>query len=102
MFVKSETLIASANAGNPALSDEREVLIGQSAPEIVRALIALGEKPYRGRQVAEWIYRAGSTPFDSMTNLPLPLRERLAQAYRIGSLTETTRRELSDRRTRKI
>jgi len=102
MFVKSETLIPPANAGRSEPQDEREVLIGRTTPEIVRDLIALGEKPYRGRQVADWIYRRGSSSFESMNNLPIPLRERLAQTFRIGSLIETARRELSDRRTRKI
>jgi len=102
MFVKSETLIAPANAGNREPVDEREVLIGRATPEIVRDLIALGEKPYRGRQLADWIYRRGSTSFDSMTNLPLPLRERLGQAFRIGSLVEPARRAQEGRRTRKV
>src|SRR5689334_22289904 len=109
MFVKSETLMPASNGGNSArmderevLTDEREALIGQTTPEIVRTLIALDEKPYRGRQVADWIYRIGSSSFETMTNLPVPLRERLAKSYRIGSLTETARRELSDRRTRKV
>jgi 23S rRNA (adenine2503-C2)-methyltransferase len=67
-----------------------------------RVLLALGEKPYRGRQVAEWLYARGARDFAAMKNLPHALRAVLAERYRIGSLREAARRETPDRRTRKI
>ena len=39
----------------------------------------LGEKPFRAQQVLKWIYHQGVTDFDAMTNLSLPLRERLRE-----------------------
>ena len=44
---------------------------------------ALGEKPYRGKQVFQWIYR-GAGGFEEMTDLPKALRQRLANEAVIG------------------
>jgi 23S rRNA (adenine2503-C2)-methyltransferase len=43
-------------------------------------LAGLGEKPYRARQVLEWIYRHRADSWDAMTTLSKPLRAKLAQA----------------------
>ncbi len=102
MIVKSETLAKSGNGGSSASDEPRENLLGQSAPELEKLLYALGEKPYRGRQVAEWIYGRGVADFAAMTNLPAPLRAKLEEAFTIGSLEERARRETPDRRTRKV
>lgn len=64
--------------------------------------MAMGEKAFRGTQVAEWIYPRGVSDFSAMTNLPQSLRARLAEEFRIGSLLEQGRRETPDRKTRKI
>ena len=102
MIVKSETLAKSGNGGSSASDEPRENLLGRSAPELEKLLYALGEKPYRGRQVAEWIYGRGVADFAAMTNLPAPLRAKLEEAFAIGSLEERARRETPDRRTRKV
>jgi 23S rRNA (adenine2503-C2)-methyltransferase len=46
----------------------------------LRALVTsrFGEPAYRGDQIFEWIYRHRAADFDAMSNLPAPLRERLA------------------------
>jgi 23S rRNA (adenine2503-C2)-methyltransferase len=38
-----------------------------------------GEKPFRARQVLRWIYRAGESDFDAMSDLAVSLREKLKQ-----------------------
>jgi 23S rRNA (adenine2503-C2)-methyltransferase len=103
--VKPEPIILSQNGGpseGPAPPDSRDDLVGLTVEELERTLLALGEKPYRGRQVAEWIYARGARDFATMTNLPGALRSKLAAHYRIGSLRETARRETPDRKTRKL
>lgn len=40
-----------------------------------------GEPAFRARQVWQWIWEKGCTDFTAMTNLPLPLRERLAAHF---------------------
>ncbi len=44
-----------------------------------------GEPPYRARQVWEWTAR-GARSYEEMTNLPAPLRERLAAAVPFSTL----------------
>jgi len=39
----------------------------------------LGEKPFRARQVMQWIHQRAAADFASMTDLSKPLRERLDQ-----------------------
>jgi len=102
MLVKTETLIPPTNGVTLEMAEQGLVLVGMTPEELVRALIAMGEKPFRGRQLAEWIYARGADSFESMSNLPLALRARLAEECRIGSLTECARRETPDRGTRKI
>ncbi|MGQ9764604.1 MAG: 23S rRNA (adenine(2503)-C(2))-methyltransferase RlmN [Armatimonadota bacterium] len=59
-------------------------ILGLSASEISSLCEQLGEPRYRGNQIAEWIYRKGVRDFDSMTNLPKLLRQRLGQIAVIG------------------
>ncbi len=102
MLVKTETIITSQNGAIPAVPDGRDSLLGLTGGELERALMSLGEKPFRGRQVAEWIYARGVADFEEMTNLPLTLRSRLAETFRIETMEERARRETHDRRTRKV
>lgn len=41
---------------------------------------ALGEKPFRGLQVMQWLHQYGVDDFAAMTNLSKALRERLSEA----------------------
>ena len=102
MFVKSEPIIPPQNGGDREGRHAAESLLGVTASDLSRVLIGMGEKAFRGRQIADWIYRLGAPDFASMTNLPVELRERLAKEFRIGTLEERARRETPDRRTRKV
>lgn len=44
-------------------------------------LVEMGEKPFRANQVYEWLWQKGATDFESMTNLSIPLRTTLAEAF---------------------
>jgi 23S rRNA (adenine2503-C2)-methyltransferase len=41
---------------------------------------------FRATQILEWVWKKKVSSFDSMTNLPAVLRERLASAFRLSSL----------------
>ena len=46
-------------------------------------MIELGEKPFRGEQIFEWLYRENVNSFDDMTNLSLQLRDKLKENFEI-------------------
>ena len=50
--------------------------------EITDALTGMGEAAFRGKQVFAWLH-GGATSFDAMSNLPKPLREKLAGHFSI-------------------
>jgi len=59
-------------------------LLGLNTKELEDVLGAMGEPAYRGRQVAEWIYRRGATSLDAMTNLSRDLRAKLATEHTLA------------------
>jgi len=59
-------------------------LIGLTTTELERIAQAYGEPAYRGRQVAQWLYRRGAATFEAMTDLPKAFRARLAGEYALG------------------
>jgi 23S rRNA (adenine2503-C2)-methyltransferase len=52
--------------------------------ELASLADSLGAPRYRGRQVADWIYRKGITDVRAMSNLPRELREALAERAFVG------------------
>jgi 23S rRNA (adenine2503-C2)-methyltransferase len=49
--------------------DIRQLSLEQLTDEIVK----LGEKPYRAKQVHQWLWKKRAIDFDQMTNLSSPL-----------------------------
>lgn len=72
-------------------------LIGMQREELSAFAASLGEKPFRGKQLFQWIYGRGATDFMEMTNLASGLRERLRATATIASL-ELVQRQISGRR----
>ncbi|HEC34628.1 MAG TPA: 23S rRNA (adenine(2503)-C(2))-methyltransferase RlmN [Chloroflexi bacterium] len=60
-----------------------------------------GEPPYRARQLWQWLYIHLADDFDQMTNLPRPLRERLAAETIVGVPEVIATQVSSDGQTRK-
>lgn len=59
-------------------------LIGLNTGELRDLILEEGEPPYRGNQIAEWIYHHGARTFEDMSSLPAALKMKLARKYRIG------------------
>jgi 23S rRNA (adenine2503-C2)-methyltransferase len=53
-------------------------LLGLPESRLEAFFAGIGEKPFRARQVLQWIHRRGVDRFDAMTDLSLALRARLA------------------------
>src|SRR5205814_7951872 len=69
--------------------------------EIESHLATLNERPYRAKQIVDWLYEKRIGSFDEMSDLPQPLRQQLADEFRFGEL-ETVRVLGSKDTTRKF
>lgn len=54
-------------------------LLGMPQGELEALFADLGEKPFRARQMLQWIHQRGVTDFDAMTDLSKSLRAKLAE-----------------------
>jgi 23S rRNA (adenine2503-C2)-methyltransferase len=54
-------------------------LLGLTRAELDAFVAAMGEKPFRARQLLKWIYKQGEGDFAKMTDLAKSFRERLAE-----------------------
>ena len=65
---------------------EKKDLKSLSYQEMLDEMAAMGEKPFRGKQIYQWLHeKLVSTP-DEMGNIPAKLKERLKEAYTCSSL----------------
>ena len=65
-------------------AEQRRDLVGLSRDALAEEMAALGEKPFRARQLWHWIYHRGETDFAAMTTLSKAFRDRLAERYVIA------------------
>lgn len=75
-------------------------LIGLSKEELAAELSALGEKPFRAKQLWQWIYFRGENDFDKMSNLSKDLRAKLKENYTLRR-PKIVAEQLSKDKTRK-
>jgi 23S rRNA (adenine2503-C2)-methyltransferase len=64
-------------------------------------LAARGERPFRARQVRQWIFHRRAASFEEMTDLPKGLRDALAQDFMLWT-TQIVRHSQSDDGTEKL
>ena len=82
-------------------ADGRRDLAGASRDEIAQAIAAIGEAPFRAKQLWHWIYHQGVQDFGAMANIARGLQETLARRFVIGR-PEVSADELSRDQTRKL
>lgn len=58
-----------------------------SQSELMTAMEGLGEKPFRGKQVHEWLWAKRARTFQEMSNLPAAFREKLDASFVIRTMT---------------
>ena len=76
--LRRERTFASAAPGA-----ERTNLLGLSRARLETFFEALGERPFRARQVLKWIHTRGESGFEPMTDLSRALRKRLAEVAEV-------------------
>ena len=72
-----------------------ENLVGKTTAELRQAVGAQGLPAFRGAQIADWLYRkmlpeqggGFRADFAQMTDLPAPMRQRLAETFSLSPLT---------------
>ena len=72
------------NPPPPVTADGRRDLVGMSREELTVELAAIGEAPFRVKQLWHWIYHQGATDFARMTSIAKPLQAKLAEQFVIG------------------
>ncbi len=63
--------------------DEKRNLVGLSRARLAEEMAALGEKPFRAKQLWHWIYHRGVSDFAEMTTLSKDFRVRLAETHAV-------------------
>jgi len=74
----------------------RTNLLGMSHDMLEQYFAAQGEKPFRARQLMQWIYQRNVTDFDEMTDLSKKLREQLHEEAEIVLPAVQSRHESAD------
>ncbi len=64
--------------------------------ELKEELKEMGEKPFRAEQIFKWLYEEKVQSFDEMTNLSLPLREKLKNNYTMCNFNILKKQESKD------
>lgn len=64
--------------------------------ELEKELKEMGEKPFRAKQIFQWLYEEKVKSFDEMTNLSLELREKLKTNYTMCHFNILKKQESKD------
>jgi 23S rRNA (adenine2503-C2)-methyltransferase len=70
--------------------------VGLNTAELEAALQASNESAFRGRQIADWIYRKGANSFAAMTNLSHALQAKLSQEHALDFPAVAARHQSND------
>ena len=66
---------------NGSEGETRRNLIGLSREELVAEMAAIGEKPFRAKQLWHWMYNRGETEFSRMSSIAKTMQARLEQTH---------------------
>lgn len=99
--MKADTItnsLKTTDIDNPDFFQERNTKIEKthpspidirtlSLPELEEIVISLGEKPFRAKQIFEWLWTKNTASFEQMSNLSKRLRASLEERFRIPKLS---------------
>ena len=83
-------------ASTGSASSAKINLLGMPRAQLEAFFVDLGEKPYRATQVMKWIYGAGVTDIEAMTNISKALRTELARIAEVHAPAIDPGRRSSD------
>ena len=78
------------SAGNKSIRD-------LSTEELKNFLLSIGEKPFRAKQIFEWLWQKNAHTFDEMTSLSQSLRNKLAETFEIDHIVLDDQQISSDK-----
>jgi len=64
-----------------AVAEPKTDIKSLTLEELTAEVIALGEKPFRAKQLYQWMHQKLARDYDEMTNLPKSFREKLREKY---------------------
>jgi 23S rRNA (adenine2503-C2)-methyltransferase len=99
-----ERILAKSALFDPPPSqsaDGRRDLVGLSRAELAAEIAAIGEAPFRAKQLWHWVYHRGVTDFAQMSSIARPLQQKLAERFVIGR-PEVVTEQTSEDETRKF
>jgi len=70
---------------------------GLSYQELEKVFVSLQEKPFRAKQVYEWLWKKSASSFEEMTNLSKQLRDKLEKNFSLDSTTIHTKQLSHDK-----
>ncbi|MDB5369666.1 MAG: rRNA methyltransferase [Roseomonas sp.] len=94
-----DRILAKAALFSPpaaTLADGRRELVGLSREELVEEMVAIGEKPFRAKQLWHWIYHQGVTDFSRMPTIARTMQAKLEERFVIGRPGVTTEQTSTD------
>jgi 23S rRNA (adenine2503-C2)-methyltransferase len=77
-------------------AEGRRELVGLTREELAEEMAAIGEKPFRAKQLWHWIYHQGVRDFSAMNSIAKPLQAKLAERFVIGRPGITTEQTSTD------
>ncbi|SFK54913.1 23S rRNA (adenine(2503)-C(2))-methyltransferase RlmN [Falsiroseomonas stagni] len=94
-----DRILAKAALFSPppaTLADGRRDLVGLSREELAAEMVAIGEKPFRAKQLWHWMYHQGVTDFSRMPTIAKPMQARLAERFVVGRPDVATEQTSTD------
>lgn len=82
------------------MSNRKAQLVGMTTAELSDFSQKLGYSAFRGRQIAEWLYRHGARTIQAMTNIPAATRRNLSEVSTVAATRIIDEVKSKDRTTK--